>query len=234
MTATSLGNLEVKRGELPKAGDCYRQALAMERRILPRDDARQAPALQGLPRCQLAAGRLAEAEAAAREAFDLQTAKLEGSWPHFAAMALLDRVPLARGRLAEAEPLLVEACARLQPPPRSTNELRDALSALAEFRERQGRADDAAALRARQEALSATDRGWLVPAATARQPRPPWSIRHRRPRRCPATPAACSGGCASRAGTWPPRWPATSTARRRWSPASAPCPGTWPAPDRRG
>ncbi len=69
-------------------------------------------------------------------------------------MALLGRALLAQGQSADAEPLLLEACARMQPPPFLLDCLREALTALVELYQRQGRATDAAPFQARLQELA--------------------------------------------------------------------------------
>jgi tetratricopeptide (TPR) repeat protein len=117
-TAASLSHLArllTRKGDAAEARRTYREALAMQRRLLGGDHTALTTTLNNLARELQAAGELEEAEAFLREAIAIWRDRVGDVHPHLAVhIRNLASVMADQGKTAEAEARYLEACSMLQ------------------------------------------------------------------------------------------------------------------------
>jgi serine/threonine-protein kinase len=147
----TLGDLMLRKPDLARADQYYREALAIYRRIST-EQISTGSVLRGTALVRLEQGRPEEAEAALRETLQLWS-ELPEDQPDKAHVQGLLGLALARqGRDAEAEPLLVASRAVLARAEPGRPRLATITDALGELLRRGGRADEAAELEAEAQA----------------------------------------------------------------------------------
>jgi tetratricopeptide (TPR) repeat protein len=144
-------------GKQVEAELAFRESLAIARGQASADLA-LGNALTGLGHLLLRQGRHDEAEPLLREDLEARTKALPDSWMRYHAMSLLGRALLGQGRHDDAEPLLREGHDRMQPPPGRAGLKTQALESLVDLYEDWGKADEAAAWRAKLAAANAANR----------------------------------------------------------------------------
>ena len=117
--------------------------------------------IDGLVDADLAAGRWAEAEAAAREGLDARTRRAPDEWSRFHTMSLLGAALAGQKKYTQAEPLLLAGYEGLKAreakiPAPTRGRLRAAAARIVPFYEVWGRPDKAAEWRKRLGSPAAT------------------------------------------------------------------------------
>ena len=139
----------VQARRLDEAISLFEDVVRLRKAKLLPDHPETLASTDGLVDAYLAAGRWADAEAAAREGLDARTRKAPDDWPRFHTMSLLGAALAGQKKYAQAEPLLIAGYeglkareARIAAPARGR--LRAAAGRIVPFYEAWGKPDRAA------------------------------------------------------------------------------------------
>jgi serine/threonine protein kinase/tetratricopeptide (TPR) repeat protein len=153
-TLFSLARLLSREGQLDEAEGAFREALEIRRKVLGNEHPDVATSLDGL--CSLLqkqhelgkAEKLAEAEPLARECLAIREKNSGDDWSTFDTRRMLGEILFVQKRYAEAEPLLLSGYEGMKQreskiPAVSKVRLKEALQALVQLYEVQGRSNEA-------------------------------------------------------------------------------------------
>jgi serine/threonine protein kinase len=164
-----------KESKLAEAETLSRDQLGRIRAQVPANDPRLASTLAVLVRTLLLESKFSEAESPARECLAMLGEKSPDDWRAYHAQRMLGASLLGQNRYAEAEPLLLLAYEGMKQreakiPAVSKVSLKDALQALVQLYELQGRSDQAADWKHRLEDFDLQTNSPELPSSTRPHP----------------------------------------------------------------